>query len=87
MKRISNNRDSYKVNANVTVTVVNKRNEDLESGNVHYERDVTVKIKAGKYATEPLIFEQSSSLAEFLETVNFEDPQEALPLEDQKENE
>ena len=52
MKRVSNTRDSYKVNDNVSMTVVNKRNEDLESGSVHYERTVTVKIKAGKFVPD-----------------------------------
>lgn len=82
MKKVSNNRDSYKINDNVTVNVVNKRNEDMASGDVHYERTVTIKIKAGKFATEPLIFNQASSLSEFIEQVNFEDPQEELPLDD-----
>lgn len=86
MKRVSNNKDTYKVNDNVTVTVVNKREEDLDSGSVHYDRTVTVKIKAGKFAEKPLIFDQSSNLAEFIETVNFEDPQEMLPLDMEGKN-
>lgn len=80
MKKVSNNKDTYKVNEMVSVTVVNKRNEDLESGSVTYERNVTVKIKAGKFAEKPLIFEGAGSLAEFIEQVNFEDPQESLPF-------
>jgi hypothetical protein len=78
VKKISNNRDTYKVNDNISVAVVNKRNEDMESGSIHYERTVTIKIKAGKYAQEPLLFEQGSSIAEFIESINFEDPQQSL---------
>ena len=81
MQKVSNNKDTYKVNDNVTVSVVNKRNEDLESGNVTYERTVTVKIKAGKFAEKPLMFDEASSLTDFIEQVNFEDPQQPLPLE------
>lgn len=80
MKKISNSRDSYKINDKVTVSVVNKREEDFESGSVHYDRTVTVKIKAGKFATEPLQFEGSDSLAKFIEEVDFEDPNESLDL-------
>lgn len=80
MKKVSNNRDTYKVNDMVTVTVTNKRNEDLESGAVHYERTVTVKIKAGKYADKALVFDEASSLNEFIDQIDFEDPQTALPL-------
>lgn len=80
MKKVSNNKDTYKVNEQVTVGVVNKRIEDFESGSVHYERSVTVKIKAGKFADKPLVFDEAESLTQFIEQVNFEDPQEALPL-------
>ena len=78
MKKISNNRDTYKVNANNTVSVVNKRHEDLEDGSIYYERTVTIKINAGKFATEPLLFEQGSSIAEFIESIDFDDPQQSL---------
>lgn len=81
MQKVSNNKDTYKVNDNVTVSVVNKRNEDLESGNVTYDRTVTVKIKAGKFAEKALVFDEATSLNEFIEQVNFEDPQQPLPLE------
>lgn len=80
MKKVSNNKDTYKVNEMVTVSVTNKRNEDLESGSVTYERSVTVKIKAGKFAEKPLLFDSANSLNDFIEQVNFEDPQESLPF-------
>lgn len=78
MKKISNNRDTYKVNDNITVAVVNKRNEDMESGSIHYERTVTIKIKAGKYAQEPLLFEQGQNIADFIEGISFDDGQTSL---------
>jgi hypothetical protein len=81
MKKVSNDKDTYNVNDQVTVSVTNKRNEDMESGSVHYERTVTVKIKAGKYAEKPLTFDEPKSLIDFIEQVNFEDPQEVLPLD------
>jgi hypothetical protein len=81
MKKISNNRDTYKVNDNVTVVVSNKRHEDMESGSVHYERTVNIKVKAGKFADKPLVFDEAGSLNDFLETVEFEDPQESLALD------
>lgn len=80
MKKVSNNKDTHKVNEQVTVSVVNKRIEDFESGSVHYERSVTVKISAGKFADQALSFDQPASLMEFIEQVNFEDPQEKLAL-------
>ncbi len=80
MKKVSNNKDTYKVNDSVTVGVVNKRIEDFESGSLHYERSVTVKIKAGKFAEKPLVFDEASTLHEFIEQVDFEDPQAALAL-------
>lgn len=81
MKKVSNNKDTYKVNNTVTVNVVNKRIEDFESGSVHYERTVTVKIQAGKFADKPLVFDEATSLSEYIDQVNFEDPQAALPLD------
>lgn len=85
MQKVSNNKDTYKVNDMVTVSVVNKRNEDMESGSVTYERTVTVKIKAGKFAERPLIFDEPTSLTDFIDQVNFEDPQSLLPFpEDEK---
>lgn len=81
MKKVSNNKDTYKVNDQVTVSVTNKRIEDFESGSVHYERDVTVKIKAGKFAEKPLSFDEAESLTAFIDQVNFEDPQAALPID------
>ena len=80
MKKVSNNKDTYKVNEQWTVSVVNKRIEDFESGSVHYERTVNVKIKAGKFADKPLSFDDAESLTQFIDQVNFEDPQEALPF-------
>lgn len=80
MKKVSNNKDTYKVNEQATVSVVNKPIEDFESGSVHYERAVTVKISAGKFAEKPLSFDEAESLTAFIEQVNFEDPQEALPF-------
>lgn len=82
MKKVSNNKDTYNVNNTVTVTVTNKRVEDFESGSVHYERTVNVKIKAGKFAEKPLTFDEAESLTAFIEQVNFEDPQAALPLDE-----
>ena len=67
MKKVSNNKDTYKVNEQVTVNVVNKRIEDFESGSVHYERTVTVKISAGKFAEKPLSFDEAESLTAFIE--------------------
>lgn len=80
MKKVSNNKDTYNVNDQVTVSVTNKRIEDFESGSVHYERTVNVKIKAGKFAEKPLSFDEAESLTQFIEQVNFEDPQEVLPF-------
>ena len=81
MKKVSNNKDTYKVNEQVTVNVTNKRIEDFESGSVHYERTVNVKIKAGKFAEKPLSFDEAESLTAFIEQVNFEDPQSSLPID------
>lgn len=81
MKKQSKIQDVYTPNKNVTVTVNNKREEDLESGSVHYDRTVTIKIKAGKFAKEKLVFDEEDSIAKFIETIDFEDPQSELPLD------
>lgn len=84
MKKQSKITDVYTPNKSVTVTVNNKREEDLESGSVHYDRTVTIKIKAGKFAKEKLVFDQEDGIAKFIETIDFEDPQTSL-LGDQVE--
>lgn len=81
MKKQSKISDVYTPNKNVTVTVNNKREEDLESGSVYYDRTVTIKIKAGKFAKEKLTFDEEDSIAKFIETIDFEDPQAELPLD------
>jgi len=76
MKRDSKTTDVYKPNKQVTVSVVNKPRED--DGRTLFERTVTIKIKAGSFAEERLVFEEEDSIAKFIEKVDFEDPQTSL---------
>lgn len=78
MKKSSKITDTYTPNKGVTVTVINKPIEDEDTGTVVYDRTVTVKIKAGRFAPERLVFDEEDSIAKFIEGVEFEDPQQSL---------
>ncbi len=83
MKKNSKITDVYKPNSYVTVTVVNKPEiiSDEDSGAVVYDATVTIKINAGKNRRDKLVFAEDDSIAKFIETVDFEDPQTQLGLE------
>lgn len=83
MKKNSKITDIYKPNSYVTVTVVNKPEviADDEEGQVVYDASVTIKINAGRNRRDKLTFAEEDSIAKFIETVDFEDPQVALGLD------
>lgn len=72
--------DVYKPNNRVTVTVTNKQNESTDTGEITFDRTVVIKIKADKLAAEKLVFPEDDSIAKYVETVDFQDPQSELPL-------
>lgn len=71
--------DVYKPNSNVTVTVTNKALENPDTGEVTYKRSVSIRIAAGE-STEKLAFPEDDSIAKYVETVDFQDPQTELPV-------
>lgn len=82
MKKTSKYVDVYTPNKQVLVRVTNTpKYEDDEF--VDYDRTVTIKIKAPR-AAEKLEFKEDDAIAKFVETVEFEDPQQELDLKGKK---
>lgn len=78
MKKTSKYVDVYNPNKQVQVTVTNSpKYEDDEF--VDYDRTVTIKIRVGR-DKEKLTFDKDDAIAKFVETVEFEDPQQSLDL-------
>lgn len=77
MDKSSKATDKYKPNKKVQVTVTNEPFVPEEGGQTHYDRTVTIKVKLGS-STEQLIFKNAEDIAKFVETVEFEDPQQSL---------
>ena len=65
----------YQPNDKVTVTVANKPQES--DGFVEYKRTVTIKIDEG-WDSEKISFATDEDIAKYIETVDFEDPQQSL---------
>ena len=78
MKRQLTEKVVYEPNEKIKVTVQNKPvfNEGAIDG---YDRTVTIKINAG-FDMNKLTFSTDEDIAKFIETVDFEDPQQALSL-------
>lgn len=76
MKHTSKQVDIYTPNRQVQVTVTNtpKYEDDVF---VDYDRTVTLKIRVSR-DKERLEFKEPDSIAKFVETVEFEDPQQEL---------
>ena len=78
MKKQLTNKTIYEPNANVRVTVTNRPIFE-ESQLVGYDVDVSVKIKKSLLPQE-LKFASDDDIAEFMGGIDFDDPQQALPL-------
>lgn len=80
MKKQLTNKTIYEPNRDVKITVTNKPVFSEELGQVAgYDVDVTVKIKKN-LAPEELKFGSDDDIAEFMGSVDFDDPQQELPL-------
>lgn len=80
MKKQLTNKTIYVPNPNVKLTVTNKPIFDEELGQVAgYDVDVTIKIKRN-LAPQELKFGSDDDIAEFIGSVDFDDPQQELPL-------
>lgn len=78
MKKTSKYVDVYNPNKQVQVTVTNSpKYEDDEF--VDYDHTVTIKIRAGRDKNK-LEFKEDDAIAKFVETIEFEDPQQELDL-------
>lgn len=78
MKKTSKYVDVYNPNRQVQVTVINSpKYEDDEF--IDFDRTVTLKIKVGR-DKEKLSFNEEDAIAKFVETIEFEDPQQSLDL-------
>lgn len=78
MKHNSKIVDTYTPNKQVMVRVTNtpKYQDDKF---IDYDRTVTIKIMAGR-DNETLKFESQDDIAKYIETVDFEEAQQELPL-------
>jgi hypothetical protein len=78
MKKQLTNKTIYVPNPSVKLTVTNKPIFDEEIGQVAgYDVDVTVKIKRNLMPQE-LKFGSDEDIAEFMGSVDFDDPQQEL---------
>lgn len=76
MKRKSKFIDLYNPNKKVEVRVTNS--PVYQDGNfVAYDRTVTIKIQLDK-DKEKMVFDDDDSISKFVETVDFENPQQEL---------
>lgn len=82
MKHTSKIVDVYNPNKKVEVRVTNTPKYEDDTF-VAYDRTVTIKIKVGT-DKEKLTFVDDDSIAKFVETVEFEDPQQELDLKGNK---
>lgn len=80
MKKQLTNKTIYVPNRGVKLTVTNKPIFDEERGQIAgYDVDVTVKIKRNLMPQE-LKFGSDDDIAEFMGGIDFDDPQQELPL-------
>jgi len=80
MKKQLTNKTIYMPNPSVKITVTNKPVLDEEIGQIAgYDVDITVKIKQSLMAQE-LKFKSDEDIAEFMGSVDFDDPQQELAL-------
>lgn len=79
MKHSSKIVDIYNPNKQVEVRVTNTPKYE-DDAFVDYDRTVTLKIRVGR-DKEKMAFPDTESIAKFVETVDFEDPQTELALE------
>lgn len=76
MKHKSKFIDTYNPNKKVEIRVTNS--PVYEDDNfVAYDRTATIKIRLGK-DKDKLVFDADDSIAKFIETIDFEDPQQEL---------
>lgn len=73
----------YEPNADVKITVVNKPKVDKSANDTIYAATVTLKVSRD-YIT-PLRFSNNEDIADFMGTVDYDDPQQLLDLGDSDE--
>lgn len=79
MKKQLMNKTVYEPNKAVRVTVVNKPIYDEIGQLAGYDADVTVKIKRS-YMEKELLFKSDDEIADFMGSVEYDDPQQSLGL-------
>lgn len=80
MKKQLTTKTVYEPNAGVKVTVTNKPLVDQDTGELYgFDTTVTVKISKKSQAKE-LKFGSDDDIAEFMGQVEYDDPQQSLPL-------
>lgn len=80
MKKQLKSSTVYQPNAGVKVTVVNKPIFDEVGTALGFDTDVTIKVKMVGRPQE-LKFSTDDQLSDFVNNVDFADPQQALPLD------
>lgn len=79
MKKQLTTKTVYQPNAGVKITVTNKPVVDEMTGQIVYDADVTVKIKQVGMGQE-VKFANDEDIADFIARVDFDDPQQLLPI-------
>lgn len=77
MKKQLTEKTEYKPNDKVKVTVTHKPVVDDGGHAIEYKRTVSITIDEG-YDTEKIQFGSDEDIAKYIETVDFEDPQQSL---------
>lgn len=81
MKKQLTTKTVYEPNAGVKVTVTNKPLVDQDTGELYgFDTTVTVNISKKSQAKE-LKFGSDDDIAEFMGQVEYDDPQQVLPLQ------
>lgn len=86
MKKQLKSSTVYQPNAGVKVTVVNKPIFDEVGTALGFDTDVTIKVKMIGRPQE-LKFATDDQLSDFVNNVDFSDPQQLLPLNQRERNE
>lgn len=79
MKKQLTEKIVYQPNEDVKVTVENKPTYDEDTGRNSYKRKVTITVDLG-WKPEKLQFADTNAIEEFVNDINFEDPQSELDL-------
>ena len=79
MKKQLTTKTVYQPNAGVKIIVTNKPVVDEMTGQIIYDADVTIKTRCVGMSQE-VKFTSDEDIADFIARVDFDDPQQLLPI-------